>query len=104
MTCIYGAYGVFGTIETADEWNENIISYDENSGNVYINNSDATTLSGENEGTDFISMITSFGNFLTFGEIENTWARWLMTTVITIMWIVIGFLIYGFIRDWIPLT
>ena len=105
LTLFYGSYGVFGNIQTADEYNQQLTNYTSDGGstNAVGNASGEFDYSTEAEsGDDFIGMLMGFGNFLTFGEIDNGWARLILNTFTTICFIVIGFLVYTFIRDWIP--
>lgn len=104
LTLLYGSYSVFGTIQTADEFNQQLInySYDDNSTIDSTVNQTGTYEYNSDSGQDFISVLTGFGNFITFGEIENTWVRMIFNTFTSICLIVIGFLIYTFVRDWIP--
>ena len=53
-------------------------------------------------GNDFIGMIFGVGSFLTFGGVGDTWVRMVLNTFTTICFIGIGFIIYLFVRDWIP--
>jgi hypothetical protein len=57
----------------------------------------------EDDGGDFISMLFGFGDYFTFGNIDNTYARIFINIVTTSCWITIGYIIYTFIREWFPL-
>jgi len=105
LTLFYGAYGVFGDIQTASEYNEQLTNYSSTDGEINAsgNHTGSFDYGSEAEsGQSFIDVLGGFGSFLTFGEVDNTWARMILNTFTTICFIVIGFLIYTFIRDWIP--
>ena len=51
---------------------------------------------------NFIDMLFGFGSFMTFGGVSEYWARLLLNTITTICFIGIGFVIYLFVRDWVP--
>lgn len=59
---------------------------------------------GTDEGTDFVDLIFNAGSYLTFGNIQNVYARIIINLFVTICWIVIGYIVYSFIKEWIPLT
>lgn len=42
------------------------------------------------------------GDYLTFGNIENGYARILINLVSSICWIAIGYIIYTFVKEWVP--
>jgi len=101
---MYGSYGIFGDIQTATEYNEQLTNYTYNeSASVGSGNLDETYSYDDTEGQNFIDLIVGFGSFATFGEIDNTFARLILNLTTTICFIVIGYLIYTFIRDWVPL-
>ena len=51
---------------------------------------------------NFIDMLFGFGDFMTFGGVDEYWARMFLNSVTTICFIGIGFVIYLFVRDWVP--
>jgi hypothetical protein len=57
---------------------------------------------GVDEGQGFIDILGNIGSYLTFGNIDNFYARLIINLFTTICWIIIGYIIYTFIRDWIP--
>ena len=105
LTLFYGAYGVFGDItQLGDVDFDAEYNYNESSeiGTYDISSDDAYET--DESGDDFISMIVNIGKFLTFYDFAeiNTFIFLLFNTVTTICFIVIGYIIYTFIRDWIP--
>ena len=102
VTLLYTSYSVFNpsyidTTITPDA----VSNYTASDGSgVQYNLSDTSEIEGE--GSDFIGLIFGLGSFLTFGVIDNSWARLFLNAVNTICFIGIGYTIYLFIRDWIP--
>jgi len=105
LTLLYGSYGVFGNIQTADEFNQNITDYTFNE-NAELGNGtlDENYNYDSSEGQSFIGLVTGFGSFVTFGEVDNGFARLMLNMVTTICFVSIGYIIYTFIRDWVPLV
>lgn len=102
LTLMYGSYGVFGDISTA-----NYSTFDTNytyneSSELGSGNLSADYDYNSEGGQDFIAMLGNIGSFLTFGTIDNFFARMVINSFTTVMFICIGFLIYTFIRDWVP--
>jgi len=62
-----------------------------------------TDLAVEETGS-FWDVIYGIGDFLTFGNIENTYARIIINIFVVICWIIIAYLIYTFISQNIPFT
>jgi len=107
VTMIYGSYGVFGSITTMSDYEYELDYGKDNITGQQIgdyNISQNETYSTDESGDDFIGMLTGFGNFATFENVDNVFARMLLTSATSICFIVIGYLIYTFIRDWIPFT
>lgn len=105
VTTLYSSYGVFGSIQTADEFNEEMIDYSHGDNSSISNESLDSSYDYTDEkesGEGFIDILVGTGNFLTFGDVDNEWARLLFNIVTLICTIVTGYLIYTFIRDWIP--
>jgi len=71
-----------------------------NNDNLSINYNDTTE--GVNEGDNFITFITSLGDYITFGNINNVYARLLINLFSTICFLIIGYIVYTFIKEWIP--
>jgi len=104
ITIIYTAYGVFGSIQVQTYSSSSLTSYDYNRQNTSL---DQQTLdenynydTSDSEG--FIGMLMNIGSFLTFGNINNAFIRILFNTIILICGLVLGFIIYLFVRDWVP--
>lgn len=105
FTLIYGAYGVFGNIQTADEYNKELFNYTYNESATIGNGSlDSNYNYDSSEGQSFIDMITGIGEFASFGQIDNWAIRMMFNALNVIFGIVLGYIIYTFIRDWVPLV
>lgn len=104
VTSCYSVYGFFGDLDTAQEINSERLNASYNrsawSGGVDYNSTDI----GTEKADDFISVMGNIGTFLSFGDIDNEWAKIPLQITITICWITIGYIIYTFIKEWIPLT
>ena len=102
LTLLYSSYGVFGSIEV-NEFNTFDANYTVNdSSSVGSGNLSGDYSYDSSSGQSFIDTLTGFGSFLTFGEIDNFFARMVINTFTSICFICIGYLIYTFIRDWVP--
>lgn len=66
--------------------------------NVSYNQSDET----QEVSDSFIDVVFGIGDFLTFGNITNTYARIFINLFVSICWIVIGYVMYTFLKEWIP--
>lgn len=97
---MYTSYVLFSDIQVA-EFNEFGLETGFNNSIEIVGNGTNVTY-GVNQGNDFISILTGIGGWLTFSNIENEYARLLFNVFIYCTWAYIGFLIYTFIRDWIP--
>lgn len=95
----YGFYVLLGDIETFNSPIANDSYFDSSTGDVTWNSSE-----GEQMGTDFKDVIFGLGNFLSFGNIDNEWARLFLVNTISICLITIGYLIFTFIKEFIPLV
>jgi len=69
--------------------------------NINISDGNITDI-GQNEGQNFITVTTGLGDYLTFGNIQNTYARLILTIFTTVCWLCMGYIIYSFIKEWIP--
>ena len=104
ISCTYSAYLLFdpntlaGGIGEINE--EGYIAYDESTINTTLgyNQTDITV----EDSQSFIGVMTGIGNFLTFGDIDNVWIKILFNMIIAMCWIVIGYIIYTFFKEWIP--
>lgn len=97
---IYGAYSMFGNIATVEFYGGNSSYYDTSNQTIGYNQTDL----GTEESSGFTDVLFGIGNFLTFGEIDNVWARLIINLVMSCIWITIGYLIFTFIKEWIPFT
>jgi len=52
----------------------------------------------------FWDVLFGIGDFLTFGNIENSYARIVINILVIVCWIVIGYLLYTFVSQNIPFT
>jgi len=96
LTSIYTANAYFGsiTIETVD--------YSPFEENIVLSENDTTE--GLDKGQSLIDVVFGIGDFLTFGNIDNFYARLLINVFISICWIGIGYIMYTFVKEWIPFT
>lgn len=62
------------------------------------------TTKGVEKGQSFLNVLGGLGNFLTFGSIDNPWARLFFSGIMGIVGITIGYVVYTFVKEWIPLT
>lgn len=60
-----------------------------------------TTENIEND-QNFINVLFDIGNYLTFGNITNEYARIFINLLVAICWLSVGYLIYTFVKEWIP--
>ena len=95
LICIYTVYGIFSNISTPDYTVESIDSYN-------INENDTTQ--GLKSSDSFWDVVLGLGDFLSFGDFDNFWARFIIGLFVSICWIVIGYIGYTFVKEWIPLT
>lgn len=96
LTCIYVSYSFFSDLNVDD---------------YGIDYSDEEFILGENETTEaldqgqsFIDIVLNIGGFLTFGAIDNFFARLLINLFVSVCWIGIGYIGYTFFKEWIPFT
>lgn len=93
---IYSAYGMFNNINLAEYPLVNSTYRPNNTGTSW-NSSEAPT-----KASGFQDVVFGIGNFLSFGNIQNDWARLILITFITIIWIVIGYIIFTFVKEFVP--
>jgi hypothetical protein len=98
-TVMYTINGMFSTLD--GNVSDGYITY-ENTSDYDLSMND--TSAGESQGNSFIDVIGGLGNFLTFGAIDNPWARLFFTTLMTFVGIGIGYIVYTFVKEWIPFT
>ena len=101
IICIYFTNAMFYTLDgTINE--EGFVSYGEENitidGELGYNETDL----GTEEGGDFLGILFSVGSFLTFGIIDNTFIRLFFNFVVMFTFISIGYVVYTFIKEWIP--
>ncbi len=99
-TCVYTASAVFGNITGSGTVNEDgYITYNDTSPNdLYINE---TELSKE-KGQGIVDVLGGLGDFLTFAVIDNVWARLLFNGIMALVWITIAYLVFTFVKEFIP--
>jgi len=104
ITIIYTAYGVFGSIQVQTYSSSSLTSYDYNRQNTSLEQQtlDENYNYDTSDSEGFIGMLMNIGSFLTFGNINNAFIRILFNTIILICGLVLGFIIYLFVRDWVP--
>ena len=103
ITVIYTSYGVFGSITAPSYSDDGIAEYSYNDSTQLDNYTGTDNYEyNPDSGQSFIDVLLGVGEFLTFGNIDNTFARLLINTVNGICFIVLGFMVYLFIRDWVP--
>jgi len=103
VTLLYTSYGVFGSIEAPRYAEGNYANYNYNNSQQLDNYTGTDSFDYDpSEGQGFIDFIGNIGSFLTFGNIDNVFARMLINIVNVICFTVLGFLIYLFVRDWVP--
>jgi len=96
-TSIYGASAIFSNLGgNVDEngyynWSESGADLSQNQTNI-----------GETKSQNFIDALMGIGNFLTFGVVDNPWARIFLNSIMGLVWITIGYLIFTFVKEWIP--
>jgi len=95
LISVYSANALFINISVA----EASFGVDEN---IELNENDTTE--GLDKGQSFVDVVFGLGAFLTFDNIENTWARFMINVFVSICWIGIGYIMYTFVKEWIPLT
>jgi len=101
---MYGANALFINIDTMGDFeNDDLVSFDETDSKIDDNETDLE-ISGKDEGNSFIDMITGMFDFLTFSNIDNQYARLVLTTTMAIVTIVTAYLVYTFIKEFIPLV
>jgi len=94
LTSVYVLNGMFYDVDTTVEGyivEETALEYDD-------------TNTAIDKGNDFMSILFGIGDYLTFGNIDNTYARILINIFVTCAWIIIGYLLYTFVSQNIPLT
>lgn len=105
LTIIYSAYGVLGDIDNESYFQDpltNVTDLDDYQGAGISSVNETNIDASQESGDDFIGMVLGMGNFLTFGNIGNIYARLIFTTINVILGVVFAYIIYTFIRDWMP--
>ncbi len=95
MVCIYSFYGYFSNIDVS--------SYDVGVVEGYTISENDTT-KGLETSDSFWDVVLGMGDFLTFGAFTNIWIRFIVNLFVSVCWIVIGYIGYTFVKEWIPLT
>ena len=102
VTLLYSAYGIFNPDNIGNTDLDAVTDYSPDNATLSEQNFSEDYDYDTEDSQNFIDMLFGFGDFMTFGAIDEYWARTFLTTVTTICLIGIGFIIYLFIRDWIP--
>ena len=63
----------------------------------YNDTAEGTEMSGS-----FVDVVFGIGSFLTFGNIDNPWARFILLTTTSLIFVAIGYIIFTFVKEWIP--
>ena len=87
-TCIYIVNGFFYGIETDEAG--------------FIVDEENIEVESKEGGDDFISILFKVGDYLSFGNINNIYARTFLGIFISIFWICVGYIIYTFVKEWVP--
>lgn len=99
ITLIYTSYAMFSPENIGLVNEEGYIIYNNSIDNdLGYNETDITVDTGNN----FISALVGIGDFLTFGDINNSWVRLIFNIVMLLMWITLGYIIYTFFKEWVP--
>lgn len=96
-TAVYTANAIFGDLG-GNVTEEGYIDYTPEKTNVTYNATDLST----DQGTSFTDVLFGIGDFLTFGSITNTWVRLFFNGVMGIVLITIGYVVFTFIKEFIP--
>lgn len=104
LVSCYTANSFFADLTTSEELNrERWDTYNQSLYNGTIGYNESAL--GQEQGADFISLVFGLGDYLTFGNFGDNWAiRFVFTIVTSVCWIIMGYIIYTFIKEWIPLT
>jgi len=95
---IYGSTLVLGNVGTVNE--EGYIDYSVEQ--IELNEND--TASALEEGNDVIGAIFGVAGFITFDMIDNAYARFMLNMFMAIIWISVGYILYTYIKEWIPIV
>jgi hypothetical protein len=76
------------------------ITYTANTTNIGYNQTDI----GSQKSQNFVDVLMGIGDFLTFAVIKNDWARLVLSSIMGLCWLTIGYIIFTFIKEWIPLV
>lgn len=106
LTLLYTSYAIFdpATLSARYDQNDpNYNPYEPESGTI----NESSKLNEDydynaEQGNDFIGMIFGFGSFITFAGVGDGMVRLLFNLFTTTCFISIGYVIYSFIRDWVP--
>lgn len=60
------------------------------------------TAKATNQSASFIDVLGGFGDFVTFGNIDNIYARIILSLFTTICLITIGYIIFTFVKEFVP--
>lgn len=103
VTLLYSSYSIFNPEDIGDYTSfGNTTNYTASDTTLSNQSLDETYDYNTEDSQNFIDMLFGFGDFMTFGGVEEYWARMFLNSVTTICFIGIGFVIYLFVRDWVP--
>ncbi len=97
LTSIYVSYVFLGNVNS--EVDEEI-SFENDVEQVTYNDTE-TALSQSN---DFINFFDGLIGFITFDMIDNFYIRLFFNIVMSIVYLSIGYIVYTYIKEWIPLV
>ena len=98
LTSIYVSYVFLGDINNTSSGE--YVVYEDDVETVNFND----TMSGLEKSNDFLGVFGTLANMITFGNIDNFYARLFLNMVMSVVWISIGYIVYTYIKEWIPLT
>ena len=98
IMCLYFTNIIFYNLDEVTE--DGYIDWDNQNIDLGYNESEI----GTEQGTDFISLIVGVGDFLTFGNIDNGFIRIFLNFIVAFSFLAIGYVIYTFIKEWVPLV
>jgi len=93
LTLVYTINGFFFDVETNEQ---GYVTSEQ------ITISQNQTEEAEDVSNDFVDMLYGIGSYLTFGNIDNSYARIILNLLTSVCWIIIGYLLYTFIKEFIP--
>ena len=99
LTSIYTSYIFLGNIDKPAE-NMDYVTYEDSISQINYND----TSRALKKTNDFWSVFGTLIGLITFSSIDNFYARLFLSLVMSILWIAVGYILYTYIKEWIPLT